>query len=91
MVQNDQFSSIRLKVKFFGYLHELVGKKEIKIRFSSATISLGEIISVILEKYPSLSHSTVPYIVSVNQKIADKSIKINANDEVAFLPPVSGG
>ncbi len=54
-------------------------------------MSLGEIISVILEKYPSLSHSTVPYIVSVNQKIADKSIKINANDEVAFLPPVSGG
>jgi molybdopterin converting factor small subunit len=91
MVQKDQFPAIRLKVKFFGCLHELVGKKEIKMRFSSATISLGEIISVILEKYPRLSHSTVPYIVSVNQKIADKSIKINANDEVAFLPPVSGG
>jgi molybdopterin converting factor small subunit len=91
LVQEDQLSVKRLRVKLFGNLREIVGKKEIRIKFNPPDMSLSEVISIILEYYPNLSRTTVPYIVSINQRIATKSAKINANDEVAFLPPVSGG
>ena len=40
------------------------------------------------EKYPSLKDKA--YIFSVNQKIAQKA-SLNNEDEVALMPPFSGG
>jgi molybdopterin synthase sulfur carrier subunit len=31
------------------------------------------------------------YRMAVNQELAEASDKINANDEIAFFPPITGG
>ena len=31
------------------------------------------------------------YRMAINQELAEASHKINANDEVAFFPPITGG
>jgi len=43
-----------------------------------------------LKLYPVLSIS-VQYVVAVNHEIADEFTTIDEEDEVAILPPVSGG
>jgi molybdopterin converting factor small subunit len=45
---------------------------------------------MILELFPSLS-TKIQFVIAVNHKIADESTTISYKDEVAILPPVSGG
>ena len=42
------------------------------------------------EKYPRLKE-LASYMVAVNDEYASTNIAINENDEIAIIPPVSGG
>ena len=49
----------------------------------------------ILQKFPQLAR--IPFVFAINYKIADESTISNANlaihpsDEIALIPPISGG
>jgi MoaE-MoaD fusion protein len=81
---------MRIRVLFFGILKDLVGG-------SSDSLDLPEGASVrdVLEHYektiPSLSKSLPSLAVAVNQQYAGVETKLASGDEVALLPPVSGG
>jgi molybdopterin synthase sulfur carrier subunit len=45
---------------------------------------------MILELYPVLI-TKIQLVIAVNHKIADDATTVNQLDEVAILPPVSGG
>ncbi|MGN6348471.1 MAG: MoaD/ThiS family protein [Candidatus Nitrosocosmicus sp.] len=46
---------------------------------------------MILEKYPHLSKIINMIQVSVNYKVVDRDTLLKEGDEVALLPPISGG
>jgi molybdopterin converting factor subunit 1 len=81
---------MRVRVLFFGMLKEMVGK-------SADTIDLPEGASVadILRQYGSQSprlQAMLPSLaLAVNQQYASPATKLQSDDEVAMLPPVSGG
>ena len=81
---------MRVRVLFFGLLKDLAGK-------SSDSIELREDASVrdVLEYYaaqsPRLKESLAALAVAVNQQYAGPETALRADDEVALLPPVSGG
>jgi molybdopterin converting factor small subunit len=45
----------------------------------------------ILELYPSLHSSKIYFAIAVNHKVATDTTALNHLDEVALLPPISGG
>jgi molybdopterin converting factor small subunit len=45
----------------------------------------------ILELYPPLFSTKIPFAVAVNHKVVDDTTALNYLDEVALLPPISGG
>jgi sulfur-carrier protein len=53
-------------------------------------MTVADLRKIILELYPVLS-TCVPYVVAVNHEIADEFTPIDEEDEIAILPPVSGG
>lgn len=60
-------------------------------RKNEGTTTVAELRIRILELYPEISAQRIPMAVAVNSKMAnDKSI-IKDFDEIALLPPVSGG
>ena len=74
-----------ITVLYFGQIHAVtaLAKEEF-----NAVSNLEELRLVLLEKYPKLMNAH--YVFSVNQKITD-NCSLNENDEVALLPPFSGG
>jgi molybdopterin converting factor subunit 1 len=80
----------KIKVRLFAVLKEAVGKKEIIIAVpSGATLKMLK--NKILQEYPSLNSFSNKFILSVNLKVATDDTIITPSDEIAILPPVSGG
>lgn len=53
-------------------------------------MTVADLRKIVSKLYPVLSIG-VQYVVAVNHEIADEFTSIDEKDEVAILPPVSGG
>jgi molybdopterin converting factor small subunit len=84
---------ITLKVKSFAVLREIIGKEQITLQLprKEEGITVADLRTKVLELYPEISAQKIPVGIAVNAKMVhDKSI-INDFDEIALLPPISGG
>ena len=81
---------MRVRVLFFGQLKEIVGTAE-----ESAELSEGARLEDLFERYgrrfPKFAGFRPSIAASLNQEYADPKAALADGDEVAFLPPVSGG
>jgi len=82
--------TIQVKVLFFGRLREIVGRAE-----DTVELAQGALIESLFARYgarhPELVGFRASLVASRNQEFAAWSTPLIAGDEVAFLPPVSGG
>jgi MoaE-MoaD fusion protein len=81
---------MRVRVLFFGVLKDAAGKSSEIIDVAS-NASLRDLLAVCEARIPKLKESMTSLAVAVNQEYAGPDTKLNENDEVALLPPVSGG
>jgi molybdopterin converting factor small subunit len=75
-----------LKIELFGVLTELAGKSTLLVDDVDNTALLR---SSVLSKFPSFA--TVNFVISVNREVVMGSHAVSSGDEIAFLPPFSGG
>jgi len=81
---------MRLRVLFFGMLKDLVGKSDTTLDLpESATV--GDLLAHFAAQLPQLKDSLSSLAVAVNQQYAGTETELKSGDEVALLPPVSGG
>jgi len=82
--------TVLVKVLFFGRLKEIVGAAE-----DAMELPDGSPIEALFSRYgarhPELARFRASLVASRNQEFAAWSTPLHAGDEVAFLPPVSGG
>jgi molybdopterin converting factor subunit 1 len=81
---------MRVKVLFFGVLKDLVGKAEESLDLPAGT-TLETLFSRYSQRYETLNTKRPSILFARNQEFAKPETILNDNDEVAFLPPVSGG
>src|SRR5580704_13326454 len=81
---------MHVRVLFFGRLKDIVGRSE-----EQAELSDGARVEDLFERYgrsfPELAKFRASVVASVNQEFAEWRAPLASGDEVAFLPPVSGG
>jgi MoaE-MoaD fusion protein len=79
-----------LTIKLFATLRERARAAELNREYPEDT-TVGEIWSRLLGEFPALGghHDGVAY--AVNQEYVDAHFRPRDRDEVAFIPPVSGG
>jgi molybdopterin synthase sulfur carrier subunit len=82
--------SIGLKVLFFGRLREIIGRAEESLEFAGDA-SIENLFAHYAAKHPELADYRPSLVASRNQEFAAWTTPLHAGDEVAFLPPVSGG
>ncbi len=80
----------KIKVKLFAILRERVGESEITITVPTG-VTVNYLNSEILKKYPQLKSFRNKFVTSVNWKVTTGNTIISSKDEIALLPPVSGG
>src|SRR5580692_7867880 len=79
-----------VRVLFFGQLKEIVGCSEDRVELAEGA-RLEDLFENYGQRYPRLASFRRSVVASVNQSFADWASTLAAGDEVAFLPPVSGG
>lgn len=79
-----------LRVLFFGQLKEIVGKAE-EACLAPDNWALEDLFASYAEKFPALKEFRASVAAAINQDYAEWNSGLRAGDEVAFLPPVSGG
>ena len=79
-----------LSIKLFASLRQAMDSDEIKINIENE-ITVLQMKKIIFETYPNLKKLNIPFFVAINHKYATDSVVIGTNDEIALIPPVSGG
>jgi molybdopterin synthase catalytic subunit/molybdopterin converting factor small subunit len=81
---------MRVQVLFFGVLRDLVGgpSEFLELREGS---TVADILDHYEARVPKLREVLPTIALSVNQHYAEPGVVLGNNDEVALLPPVSGG
>jgi molybdopterin synthase sulfur carrier subunit len=78
-----------IKIKYFGAIADAIGKNEEMFSLESGRISLFDLKKQLENIHPGIQN--ISYSMAVNQSIAKSDILVNANDELALLPPFAGG
>ena len=81
---------MRIHVLFFGLLKDLVGKSSDTIDVREGA-SLEEVLAHCERQFPRLKESLASLALAVNRQYASRDTKLKPDDEIALLPPVSGG
>jgi len=81
---------IRVKVLVFGGLKEVVGGAEEFVELKPGSC-IEDLFAQFISRYPELARFRSSLVASRNQEFAAWDSQLASGDEVAFLPPVSGG
>lgn len=76
-------------ILFFGITRDYSGSRQLKFDFPK-NANVKAIRSIMEEKYPALK-GLKQYAIAVNNEYAGDEIILKNGDEIAILPPVSGG
>ena len=81
---------MRVTVRLFARLRDLAGTGEL-VREVPDTATVGTVWATLTRDVPSLAQYEGSMSVAVNAEYARMAAALHDGDEVAFLPPVSGG
>ncbi len=81
---------MQVTIRLFGRLREMAGAPELRRDVpESATVAAAW--DLLAAEFPSMAPYARSVSAAVNADFAKMSARLAKNDEVAFLPPVSGG
>src|ERR1700757_2748318 len=78
------------KVLFFGLLKDVVDRPQEDIELPEGA-DLRSVFDLYAARYPRLADLSRSIVMARNQEFAELSTRVAEGDELAFLPPVSGG
>jgi molybdopterin converting factor subunit 1 len=81
---------VRVKVLFFGMLKDIVGRSEDHIELGDGA-RVESVFMRYARDFPRLTDLESSIVLACNHEFCDRSVAIREGDEIAFLPPVSGG
>jgi len=81
---------MKVRVLFFGRLKDITGCAEEETDVAEGA-RVEDVFSAYARRFAELGRYRGSVVASVNQEFAAWSAGVRAGDEVAFLPPVSGG
>lgn len=80
---------MKLQIALFGITKEIVGQPEVSYTLPPAT-KVSDLTDRLKADYPRLQDLR-SFVVAVNSEYAEEEYELQENDEVALIPPVSGG
>lgn len=81
---------MQVKVLYLGMLRELAGRDKELVQLGDKS-RLSDLFAQLQQRIPKLSEFRGAIALAVNYEYADGATELRDNDEVALLPPVSGG
>lgn len=80
---------MKLKILAFGISKDIVGSRQLEIEIQAGATT-EDLRDFLLEKYPSFQKLATMGI-AVNNEYSQEETVLKEADEIALIPPVSGG
>jgi len=80
---------MNLNILAFGIVKEIFQNSLVEVELNGAP-TISNLRSVIEKDYPRIKQ-LASYMIAVNNEYATADLIIDAKDEIAIIPPVSGG
>ncbi len=81
---------MQIQVRLFATYREIVGEGQLAWTLRDGT-TVGQLVEAVLAKYPRLLGHGNSMLLAVNHAVVRPDVVLREGDEVALLPPVSGG
>jgi molybdopterin converting factor subunit 1 len=81
---------MKIKVRFFAILRERAGAAEITRDLEDGS-TVADLWQALQRDFPKLNVAGIRLLYAVNQNYVSPDFKLSDQDEVVFIPPVSGG
>jgi molybdopterin converting factor subunit 1 len=81
---------MRVNVQLFARLRDLANQQAL-VCDVAAGASVADVWKAVVARHPALEPFGRSISCAVNEDFARMTTRVNEGDEVAFLPPVSGG
>ena len=81
---------MKLNIRLFATLKDRVGSPQIEIELPESS-TVEQLLTAVAADYPKLAPAIPTALVAVNKAFASAHTPLEAGDEVALFPPVSGG
>ncbi|KAF4319478.1 hypothetical protein BBO99_00006291 [Phytophthora kernoviae] len=89
---NQQQSTMQIKVLYFASAREEIGLREEKLCLdNNKDITLATLRRVLCEKYPHAAATIDSITLARNLEYSSDDMVLEDGDEVALIPPISGG
>jgi molybdopterin synthase sulfur carrier subunit len=82
---------MRVKVRLFAQLRDLAGGGDLDCTVEAPAPLVQDVWRAVVRDHPALASFTRAMSTAVNLEYARLDTPVRDGDEVAFLPPVSGG
>ncbi len=79
-------------VKFFASIKQKIGKEEVSLNLDQP-IAVASFLDILEKQLPGLKQAIkqTNSIIALNHQFVDQSATVKDGDELAFIPPMSGG
>jgi molybdopterin synthase sulfur carrier subunit len=81
---------MQIRVLLFASCRDIVGSNELDLTVPEG-ITVGELKQEIIAAFPDMAGITPSLSTAVNMEYAEDEEVLTTKDEVALIPPVSGG
>jgi len=81
---------MKVQVLFFASLREKTRLHDTTLELASGC-TVGELWNMLVERFPAIEPMGSSVSFAVNQEYADRDQVLSDGDEIALIPPVSGG
>lgn len=81
---------MNVRLLLFAVLQDIVGSHEVSLQLAPGTSAL-EVWQTLRRKHHQLVPFAAPPMTAINQSYAPPETVLREGDELAFIPPVSGG
>lgn len=86
----DILNTMQVTVRYLGMLREIAGRDDESVEIPDGA-PLGELYAALQERMPQLQNFRQAIALAVNYEYSAAETQLREGDEVALIPPVSGG
>tara|TARA_B100000676_G_scaffold258748_1_gene267337 strand:+ start:6667 stop:6912 length:246 start_codon:yes stop_codon:yes gene_type:complete len=81
---------LKINILLFANLREIAKQSSLQLDVSEKAI-VNDVIDILKKEIPDIAPYFESIMIAVNMSYVENSYKLNNNDEMALIPPASGG